>query len=100
MVTSTRRLRKSLIAASFVLTAALAVYAQTGRGGTLKRPIIDSRMTEKEAFDGLDPKCPEEIRKRQRLIAVKYYSTDGRVHQGQLVIDADLVSDVKKVFAL
>jgi peptidoglycan LD-endopeptidase CwlK len=57
-------------------------------------------MTEEEAFDGLDPKCPVEIRKRQRLVAVKYYSTDKQVHQGQLVIDKELKGDIKKVFAL
>jgi hypothetical protein len=89
-----------LITASLVLAVALTVNAQTKSDGTLKRPIIDSRMTEKEAFDGLDPKCPEEIRKRQRLVTVKYYSMDGLVHQGQLVLDADLVDDVQKVFAL
>lgn len=66
--------------------------------GTLKHPIIDSRMSKKEAFDGLDPKCPESIRKRQKLIKFKYYSFDGRVHQGQMVLDKDLVKDVKKVF--
>jgi hypothetical protein len=57
-------------------------------------------MTELEAFDGLDPKCPDEIRKRQRLVTVKYYSTDKQVHQGQLVIDKELVSDIKQVFKL
>ena len=100
MIKSTRRFRAPLFAASLVLAIALAGHAQTGREGTLKRPIIDSRMTKREAFDGLDPKCPEEIRKRQRLINVKYYSTDGQVHQGQLVLDAELVDDVKRVFAL
>jgi hypothetical protein len=68
------------------------------RAGTLKHPIIDARMIEKEAFDGLDPTCPDDIRKRQRLITLKYYSFDKRVHQGQLVVDKDLVKDVKKVF--
>jgi peptidoglycan LD-endopeptidase CwlK len=103
MITSARRVRTLLVSASLVLAVAAvgnAVRGQAPRRGTLKHPIIDSRMTEKEAFDGLDPKCPEEIRKRQRLVTVKYYSTDGRVHQGQLVIDADLVSDIKRVFAL
>lgn len=89
-----------LVSTLLVLTVALALHAQTGRVGTLKHPVVDSRMTEKEAFDGLDPKCPEEIRKRQRLVTVEYYSMDGLVHQGQLVLDKDLVSDVKKVFAL
>jgi peptidoglycan L-alanyl-D-glutamate endopeptidase CwlK len=77
-----------------------ASHAQTQRRGTPKQPIIDSKMTEKEAFDGLDPKCPDEIRKRQRLITVKYYSMDKQIHQGQLVVDEDLSNDVKKVFAL
>src|SRR5437868_7556799 len=99
MMKSTRTVSVSV---SLVLAIALiaAGRGQTPRRGTLKHPIIDSRMTEKEAFEGLDPKCPDEIRKRQRLITVKYYSTDGQVHQGQLVIDADLVGDVKQVFAL
>jgi peptidoglycan L-alanyl-D-glutamate endopeptidase CwlK len=103
MMTSTRRFRTSLVSASLVLAVALtaaAGHGQTPRRGTLKHPIIDSRMTTKEAFDGLDPKCPDDIRKRQRLITVKYYSTDRQAHRGQLVVDADLVSDIEKVFAL
>jgi len=78
----------------------LSGYAQSPGSGTSKHPIIDSRMTEKEAFEGLDPKCPEDIRKRQKVVKLKYYSADGRVHQGRLVIDRDLVKDIKKVFAL
>lgn len=78
----------------------LTGYAQTPRTGTSKHQIIVSRMTESEAFDGLDPKCPEDIRKRQRIVKVKYYSSDGKIHQGQLVIDAALKDDIKKVFAL
>jgi peptidoglycan L-alanyl-D-glutamate endopeptidase CwlK len=76
--------------------------------GTLDNPIIDSQMSDREAFDGLPdckpgtPKnlCPEEIRKRQRIVTVKYYSSDALIHQGQLVIDKDLVDDIEKVFKL
>ena len=103
MMIRTRKFRTSPVLTSLVLAVALTgwvTYGQTPRRGSLKYPIIDSAMTEKEAFDGLDPKCPNDILKRQRLIAVKYYSTDGQVHQGQLVLDAELVEDVKKVFAL
>jgi hypothetical protein len=57
-------------------------------------------MTDREAFEGLDPKCLEEIRKRQKVVKLKYYSVDGKIHQGQLVIDVDLVKDIKKVFAV
>jgi hypothetical protein len=99
----TRRFRTSPVTMPLVLVVALtgwAAYGQTRRRGSLRHPIIDSAMTEKEAFDGLDPKCPDEIRQRQRLINVKYFSTDGRVHQGQLVLDTELVDDIKRVFEL
>lgn len=98
-----RLFRISFLQVNLILAIIFAAWtgdAQTPRRGTLKHPVIDSRMSEKEAFDGLDPKCPEEIRKRQRLITVKYYSMDNQVHQGQLVVDEELVSDLKQVFAL
>lgn len=74
------------------------VYSQ--ERGTLKKPIIDSKMSKKEAFDGLDPNCPKEIRKRQKIVKVKYYSFDGKVHKGQLVIDKSLKKDIKIIFKL
>jgi len=74
------------------------LYAQ--EPGTPRNPVIDSNMSEKEAFDGLHPDCPAEIRKRQRVVTVKYYSFDGKVHRGQLVVDKDLVRDIKKIFRL
>src|SRR5438445_6855047 len=102
MIKSGRSPRRFLLPIPLVF--ALLAIAGTGQAqahlGTKKHPIIDSQMTEKEAFDGLDPKCPDEIRKRQRLVTVKYYSMDQQIHQGQLVIDRDLKSDIKKVFAL
>jgi len=92
---------KILIFVLFLLIIPAGAFAQAAadeKAGTLKHPIIDSKMSKKEAFDGLDPKCPESIRKRQKLIKLKYYSFDGRVHQGQMVLDKDLVKDIKKVF--
>jgi len=68
--------------------------------GTLENPIVDSDMMDREAFDGLDPRCPDEIRKRQKLVTLFYYSFDKRVHRGQLVIDRELEEDIKRVFAL
>ena len=102
MIISNRLLR-ALLLLSLILTVmpvASKSYSQSLRTGTSRHPIIDSRMTEREAFDGLDPKCPAEIRKRQKVVKVKYYSSDGKIHQGQLVIDGELKNDIKKVFAL
>jgi len=81
----------------FLLSPANAVEAPRG---TIEDPIIDSKMTDTEAFDALDPKCPGEIRRRQTLIAVVYYGPDRRVHQGQLVLDKDVENDVREIFDL
>ena len=85
----------------YLVSAAISPVAaqnKTGNRGTFKHPIIDSRMSKKEAFDGLDMNCPSEIRRRQRIVKLKYYSFDSLIHQGQLVIDKDLVKDIKKIF--
>lgn len=66
----------------------------------MKHQIIDSDMSEKEVFDGLDPRCPPNIRERQRIVTVVYYSFDQKVHRGQLLIDRALESDIAKIFAV
>jgi peptidoglycan L-alanyl-D-glutamate endopeptidase CwlK len=63
-------------------------------------PIVDSAMTLEEALEGLDPRCPEEIRRRQRLVDLTYLGFDGNVHEGQLVVDEELVNDVVDVFRI
>ena len=100
-------LSRPFLLISFMLAATLSAipigsesFCQSPSTGTFKHPIIDSRMTEKEAFEGLDPKCPPDIRNRQKVVKLKYYSSDGKIHQGQLVIDAQLEHDIKKVFEL
>ena len=94
----------AVVVAFFPILAAVPsgrpIYAKTSGIGNSKHPIIDSRVTEREAFEGLDPKCPEDIRKRQKVVKLKYYSPDGKIHQGQLVIDMELVKDIKKLFAI
>jgi peptidoglycan LD-endopeptidase CwlK len=103
MITNTRCFHTFLFLAFLVpiiLIIDAAACGQATTRGTAKDPIIDSKMIEKEAFSGLDPKCPDEIRKKQELVTVKYYSTDKRIHQGQLVIDRELKNDIEMIFAL
>jgi len=66
--------------------------------GTIEQPIVDSAMTEREAFHGLSTKCPRSIRERQQVVSVLYYSFDNQVHRGQLVLDRELKDDIQKVF--
>jgi len=44
--------------------------------------------------------CPEDIIKCQEIIEVMYYSFDGKIHQGQIVIHRELIEDVRKIFNL
>lgn len=66
--------------------------------GTLHDPIVDSAMSDAEAFAGLNVACPKEIFERQKIMTVTYFSFDKKVHQGQLVVDAELESDITQVF--
>ncbi len=75
-----------------------SLYAEALEGATQECSIVDSKMTPGEAFDGLDGRCPADILKRQKIITVNYYSFDGKVHEGQLVIDGELEDDIKTVF--
>lgn len=63
--------------------------------GTLENPIIDSRMT---LTDALRKYAPPEFKDKQKIVEVVYYSFDGKIHQGQLVIDRRLVQDIQEVF--
>jgi len=59
--------------------------------------VIDSSITLSEALEGLNPACPKGIKNNQKLLDVVYYSTDGLIHKGQIVIDQRLAEDVTQV---
>ena len=63
--------------------------------GSLQNPIIDSDISLSEA---LRKYSPPEFKEKQRLIDVLYYSFDGKIHKGQIVIDERLVEDIREVF--
>lgn len=82
-------------AVKFDGTPAAPVAAFKPPPGTLQNPIIDSDISLAEA---LRKEAPPELKKRQRLMEVVYYSFDGKIHKGQLVIDQRLVEDIREVF--
>ena len=59
-------------------------------------PISDSELSLEEALGTQD--IPEDIRASLAIIDVDYYSFDGKLHRGQLVIHKDLQEDVLEVF--
>jgi hypothetical protein len=88
---------KKLILFSCISLVPMQISSQS-EPGTLENPIPDSKMSMEEAFNGLGAACPKNIKERQKLISVKYYSFDGKIHQGQLIIDKDLVNDITLAF--
>lgn len=81
--------------------------AETGQAADAGIPaglIIDSAMPEREAIGipgiTLPPDCPRDVLARLVVVPVKHHGLDGRMHQGQIVVDRDLAGDVALVFAL
>lgn len=63
--------------------------------GTIQNPIIDSNI----ALSGALRKwAPPEFKSRQVIVDVLYYSFDGKIHKGQVVVDERLAGDIRKVF--
>lgn len=62
---------------------------------SLQNLIVDSDISLDEA---LRKESPPEFKERQRLVDVLYYSFDGKLHSGQIVIDERLVDDIREVF--
>ncbi|MFA5224842.1 MAG: M15 family metallopeptidase [Candidatus Omnitrophota bacterium] len=56
---------------------------------------MDSNITLAEALRKF---APPEFKAKQRILDVLYYSFDGKVHKGQLVVDQRLLSDIRQVF--
>ena len=63
--------------------------------GTIQNPIVDSNITLSEA---LRKPAPPEFKRKQRIVDVLYYSFDGKIHRGQIVIDRRLIRDIQQVF--
>ena len=65
------------------------------------RPVVDSARTEAEAIrQNPANKAPPEIIRAQRVLPVSYYGFDGALHEGQMVVHEEAVSDVRAFFAL
>jgi len=58
--------------------------------------IIDSKMTFEESIKSTQ--APAELIEEISLIDVQYYSFDGKLHQGQLVVHNDVKEDVLEIF--
>lgn len=60
--------------------------------------IVDCNYTFEEAVSG--SRAPQELLDRLALYDVLYYSTDGRMHRGQMLSDTSIVQDMQELFAI
>jgi len=58
--------------------------------------IIDSNLSFDEAIKGTN--APDSLLAHITLLNLQYYSVDGKLHQGQLLINKEIEQDVKEVF--
>ncbi len=63
---------------------------------TEAKPIIDSDLSLREALKG--HAAPKQVADQQKIVNVRYYSFDGKVHEGQVVVDKSLARDVSAIF--
>lgn len=68
------------------------------QGNNQSRIIIDSQMSLAEAIHGT--KAPAHVIRELCLIDVLYYSFDGELHQGQLVVHQSVRQEIEEIFAI
>lgn len=61
-------------------------------------PIIDSKMTFKEATKGT--KAPKEVLNELTLLDIDYLSFDNKIHRGQIIVNKAVAEDTKFIFNL
>jgi hypothetical protein len=59
--------------------------------------IVDCNYTLEQAIDGAD--VPQKIIEQLTLIDVTYYSSDNKLHSGQLLLNKKIADDAKTIFA-
>jgi len=68
------------------------------KAGPTKSVIVDSRLSFPEALAGIG--APLAIIDFLSLLEVMYYSFDGRLHQGQLVVHGRLREELREIFTI
>lgn len=91
--------KKAPVARLLILFLLLILFASDRSVADTQPPdevIIDSDLSFADALG--NQKFPGLIKKQLRLTSVRYYSFDGKLHQGQLVIHKSLQKDIIEIF--
>ena len=61
-------------------------------------PIVDCKYTIDQAVKGHE--IPKSMIKQLTLVDVEYFSFDEKLHQGQILVNKIVVTDIKEIFEL
>ena len=73
-----------------------ATYIKKQEVSDTSKIIIDSNCSLKEALSGMT--IPPGIKRLLAIVDIYYYSFDHKIHKGQIVINKDLINDIKEIF--
>jgi peptidoglycan L-alanyl-D-glutamate endopeptidase CwlK len=73
-----------------------SIYDLSITQGINDKVIIDCNYTFDEAVKGL--KIPKSITNNLDLVNVNYFSFDGKLHKGQIVVNKSVVKDIQEIF--
>ena len=94
----------SLIIILFLTTSTNAQQNQMVTGYSLnseqsspvQKIIIDADYTIEEALRGGN--IPSSVKNTLELVAVNYYGFDGKLHQGQIIVNKEIANDIVEIF--
>jgi len=62
----------------------------------VQKIIIDADQSFDEALSGSS--IPSSVKNKLDLVTVKYYGFDGKLHQGQIIVNREIAKDVVEIF--
>lgn len=84
----------------FCLVGFLVLLGATSAPGQKKARlavVVDSKMTRSQALG--KNSFPPKVLAQMAVVDVTYLGFDGKEHRGQIVVDKDIVSEVRQIFA-
>jgi hypothetical protein len=86
----------SLISCNSDKKGANHVRRQVRKDAFKETTIVDCHYTLEQAIEGSN--APKRILNQLQLIDVRYYSTDGKIHQGQILTNKKMVPKIEMLF--
>jgi hypothetical protein len=66
------------------------------RSAAVQKIIVDADYTFDEALRGSS--IPSSVKDKLDLVSVKYYGFDGKLHQGQIIVNKEIKNDILEIF--